>query len=304
MNDEMNEPANEPRDDQFLNDPEALPPLTPESLGEAPEEAEAPQETAEASPEDTEPLWEAEGDLPGALEALFTAAGEVLDIPKLRALTGFGEGALRQGIEALQARLAPPRGLRLVEVGGGWRMATSPTYAALIAKLVTTVRSGRLTPAQLESLAIVAYRQPVTITEINAIRGVTSSANQIKSLMERDLIVPAGRKAVVGRPMMYATTQAFLLHFGLKSLFDLPRLADFGEGHLEAQALASLEPELEDGLFAHPHPDEAAEYDELLDAPESQEEAAPEEASDEEAPEEDTPEEDASQPEPPAPMAD
>ncbi|HET8715854.1 MAG TPA: SMC-Scp complex subunit ScpB [Holophagaceae bacterium] len=293
MNDAMNEPENE----QFLNEPEGLPPLSPESLGEpsdAPEPEAVPQ-----SPEDTEPLWEAEGDLPGALEALFTAAGEVLDIPKLRALTGFGEGALRQGIEALQARLAPPRGLRLVEVGGGWRMATSPVYAALIAKLVTTVRSGRLTPAQLETLAIVGYRQPVTITEINAIRGVTSSANQIKSLMERDLIVPAGRKAVVGRPMMYATTQAFLLHFGLKSLFDLPRLADFGEGHLEAQALASLEPELEDGLFAHPHPDEAAENDELPEP-----EAGPEADLGEDAPEEEAPEEDASEPEPPAPLAD
>ena len=226
------------------------------------EDPEAQPEAAAPEPEN-EPLWEAEGDLPGALEALFTAAGEVLDIAKLRELTGFGEGALRQGIEALQERLQAPRGLRLVEVGGGWRMATAPAYEALISKLVTTVRSGRLTPAQLEALAIVAYRQPVTITEINAIRGVTSSANQIKSLMERELIATAGRKAVVGRPMMYSTTQAFLLHFGLKSMFDLPRLADFGEGHLEAHALASLEPELEEGLFAHPHPEEAAEYDEL-----------------------------------------
>ena len=93
-------------------------------------------------------------------------------------------------------------------------------------------------------------RQPVTITELNAIRGVTSSANQIKSLLERELIVPAGRKPVVGRPMTYATTQAFLLHFGLKSLHDLPHLADFGEGRLEAEALAALEPALpEDGLF-------------------------------------------------------
>lgn len=231
------------------------------------EPEDAPMDaTAEPVPEaEHEPLWEADGDLPGALEAVFTAAGEVLDIAKLRELTGFGEGALRQGIEALQERLQPPRGLRLVEVGGGWRMATAPAYEALISKLVTTVRSGRLTPAQLEALAIVAYRQPVTITEINAIRGVTSSANQIKSLMERELIAPAGRKAVVGRPMMYATTQAFLLHFGLKSMFDLPRLADFGDGHLEARALASLEPELEEGLFAHPSEEEASEYDELLD---------------------------------------
>ncbi len=197
-----------------------------------------------------DPLWEEGGDLPGALEALFTAAGEVLDLGRLRELTGLGDGALQQGIEKLQERLQGPCGLRLLEVGGGWRMATSPIYKEMVAKLVTVTRSGKLTPAQIETLAIIAYRQPVTITELNAIRGVTSSANQVKSLMERQLITPAGRKPVVGRPMMYATTQAFLLHFGLKSLHDLPQLGDFGEGRLETEALAALEPPLpEDGLF-------------------------------------------------------
>ncbi len=197
-----------------------------------------------------DPLWEEGGDLPGALEALFTAAGEVLDLARLRELTGLGDGALLQGIEKLQERLQGACGLRLLEVGGGWRMATSPVYKEMVAKLVTVTRSGKLTPAQIETLAIIAYRQPVTITELNAIRGVTSSANQVKSLMERQLITSAGRKPVVGRPMMYATTQAFLLHFGLKSLHDLPQLGDFGEGRLEVEALAALEPPLpEDGLF-------------------------------------------------------
>jgi len=197
-----------------------------------------------------EPLWEEGGDLPGALEALFVASGEVLELPRLQELTGLHEGPLRQAIEKLQERLVPPAGLRLLEVGGGWRMAAAPEYAALVAKLVTTLRSGRLTPAQIETLAIVAYRQPITVPEINELRGVTSSANQVKSLLERELILPVGRKPVVGRPMMYATTQKFLLHFGLKSLQDLPRLADFGEGNLEARALAQLEPPLpEGGLF-------------------------------------------------------
>ncbi len=219
-----------------------------------------------------DPLWDEGGDLAGALEALFTAAGEVLDLARLRELTGLGDGALQLGIEKLQERLTGPCGLRLLEVAGGWRMATSPVYREMVARLVTTTRSGKLTPAQIEALAIVAYRQPVTITELNAIRGITSSANQVKSLMERQLITPAGRKPVVGRPMTYATTQAFLLHFGLKSLQDLPHLADFGEGRLEAEALAALEPPLpEDGLFGvgalltesepsePPEPDDAAE---------------------------------------------
>ncbi len=196
------------------------------------------------------PLWDEGGSLAGALEALFTAAGEVLDLARLRELTGLGNGALLQGIEKLQEQLQGPRGLRLLEVGGGWRMATSPVYRDMVSKLVTTTRSGKLTPAQVETLAIIAYRQPVTIPEINELRGVTSCANQVKSLLERELVVPAGRKSVVGRPMMYATTQKFLVHFGLKSLQDLPRLADFGEGNLEAQALAQLEEPLpEGGLF-------------------------------------------------------
>jgi len=213
-----------------------------------------------------DPLWEEGGDLPGALEALFTAAGEVLDLARLRELTGLGDGILQQGVEKLQERLQGASGLRLLEVGGGWRMATSPVYKEMVSRLVTTTRSGKLSPAQIEALAIIAYRQPVTITELNAIRGVTSSANQVKSLLERQLVTPAGRKSVVGRPMTYATTQAFLLHFGLRSLQDLPRLEDFGEGRLEAEALAGLEPPLpEDGLFgigaliSEPEPPAAAE---------------------------------------------
>jgi segregation and condensation protein B len=204
-----------------------------------------------------EPLWEEGGDLPGALEALFAATGEVLDMVRLQELTGIHEGPLRQAIEKLQERLHPPRGLRLLEVAGGWRMATAPHYASLVAKLVTRIRSGRLTPAQIETLSIIAYRQPVTVPEINELRGITSSANQVKSLLERELIVPAGRKPVVGRPMTYVTTQKFLLHFGLNSLNDLPRLSDFGEGNLEAQALAQLEPPLpQDGLFAGLDPED------------------------------------------------
>lgn len=197
-----------------------------------------------------EPLWEAGGDLAGALEALLVSSGEVLDLARLRELTGLGEGSLRQGLDKLQDRLQAPRGLRLLEVGGGWRMAAAPEYQVLVAKLVTTIRTGRLTPAQIETLAIIAYRQPVTMPEINELRGITSCATQVKSLLERELVVPVGRKHVVGRPMMYATTLKFLLHFGLKSLEDLPRLGDFGEGNLEALALASLEPPMpEGGLF-------------------------------------------------------
>ena len=199
---------------------------------------------------DAEPLWEAGGDLAGALEAVLAASGEVLDMARLREITGLGEGTIRLGLEKLEERLCAPRGVRLLEVGGGWRLAAAPEYQAMVSRLVTITRSGRLTPAQIETLAIIAYRQPVTMPEINELRGVSSCANQVRSLLERELIVPAGRKPVVGRPMMYATTLKFLVHFGLKSLNDLPRLGDFGEANLEALALAQLEPPLpEGGLF-------------------------------------------------------
>ena len=191
------------------------------------------------------PLWENGGDLVGALQAIFTVAGEVLTMKRLTELTGFSEGILEQGIADLQKRLVPPSGVQLVQVGGGWRMTTAPIYRDLMAKLATIIRSGRLTPAQIETLAIIAYRQPITITEINLIRGITSSSTQVEKLLEREFIEMKGRKPVVGRPMMYATTQKFLVNFGLNSLVDLPQLSDFGEDNLEATALDQIEPMLE-----------------------------------------------------------
>jgi len=265
MNDDMIPEEVEPPEDPVPQPPEDDAAVAfeeaPEETPEVASDEMLDESTDEAALKEAgiffhEPLWEEGGDLPGALEALFAATGEVLDLARLQELTGIHEGPLRQAIEKLQERLQPPRGLRLVEVAGGWRMATAHHYASIVSKLVTTIRSGRLTPAQIETLSIIAYRQPVTVPEINEIRTVTSSANQVKSLLERELIIPTGRKMVVGRPMMYATTQKFLVHFGLNSLQDLPRLTDFGEGNLEAVALAQLEPPLpEDGLFAGIGPD-------------------------------------------------
>lgn len=172
------------------------------------------------------PLWDEGGDLPGALEALFTAAGEVLDLPRLRELTGLGDGALMLGIEKLQERLQGSSGLRLLEVAGGWRMATSPLYRELIAKLVTVTRSGRLTPAQIETLAIIAYRQPVTRGDIEDIRGVAVSPNILKTLETRGWIDTVGHRDAPGRPALYATTRKFLDDLGLRSLSELPPLTE------------------------------------------------------------------------------
>jgi segregation and condensation protein B len=130
----------------------------------------------------------------------------------------------------------------LREVGGGWRVAVAPEYLGLVARLAAAGRPPRLTQAQVETLAIIAYRQPITMPEICEVRGVTSASNQVKSLLERELIAPVGRRRVVGRPMMYATSEGFLLRFGLKGLQDLPRLSDFGEGDMEAKAELLLGP--------------------------------------------------------------
>lgn len=198
-----------------------------------------------------EPLWGEGGNLVGALEALLLATSEVLTLERLKELTGLGEGALLQGLEALQERCRPPRGIRLLEAGGGWRMAIAAEYTDLAAKLVTTVRSGRLTAAQRDVLSLVAYRQPITVPEINEFRGVASSFSQVRNLLERELIMPVGRKRVVGRPMMYATTTNFLLRFGFRDLQDLPKLADFGESILEARVLEQLDQTIPaGGLFS------------------------------------------------------
>jgi len=197
------------------------------------------------------PLWSEGGNLIGALEALLLATSEVLTLDRLKELTGLGEGALLQGLEALQERCRPPRGIRLLEAGGGWRMAIAAEYTDLAAKLVTTVRSGRLTPAQRDVLSLIAYRQPITVPEINEFRGVASSFSQVKSLLERELIMPVGRRHVVGRPMMYATTTNFLLRFGFRDIQDLPKLADFGEGILEERALSMLGESIPAGGLFH-----------------------------------------------------
>lgn len=115
------------------------------------------------------------------------------------------------------------RALTITKVAGGWQMATRPEYSLWVRKLYNTRLTMRLSNAALEVLGIIAYKQPVTKAEIEAIRGVDSSG-PIDTLLERKLITSIGRKEVVGRPIMYGTTEEFLKHFGLNSIEDLPKL--------------------------------------------------------------------------------
>jgi segregation and condensation protein B len=137
----------------------------------------------------------------------------------------------REVIEATVAELAREfnarsGGLQLREVAGGWQFATRPEYHEHVRAFLKSRPSAKLSIASLETLAVIAYKQPVTVPEILEIRGVQSPSS-IKTLLDKKLIVAKGRKETVGRPMMYGTSKEFLLQFGLKDLSELPSMEDF-----------------------------------------------------------------------------
>jgi segregation and condensation protein B len=117
-------------------------------------------------------------------------------------------------------------GLQLREVAGGWQFATRPEYHEHVRAFLKSRPSAKLSIASLETLAVIAYKQPVTVPEILEIRGVQSPSS-IKTLLDKRLIVAKGRKETVGRPMMYGTSKEFLMQFGLKDLTELPSVEDF-----------------------------------------------------------------------------
>jgi segregation and condensation protein B len=117
-------------------------------------------------------------------------------------------------------------GLQLREIAGGWQVSTRTEYHEEVRKYLKTRPSAKLSLASLETLAVIAYKQPVTVPEILEIRGV-QSASAIKTLLDKRLIVAKGRKETVGRPMQYGTSKDFLIQFGLKDLSELPSIEDF-----------------------------------------------------------------------------
>jgi segregation and condensation protein B len=134
-----------------------------------------------------------------------------------------GEGDVAAAIEALQAHYAG-RGVEIVERGGRWHFQTAPDLAHLLRR--TREEPRRLSRAATETLAIIAYHEPVSRAEIEAIRGVQISKGTLDVLMDAGWVRPAGRREGPGRPLLYATTQEFLTHFGLQSRRDLPGIDD------------------------------------------------------------------------------
>ncbi len=182
-------------------------------------------EKTKPNKDDELPPLQSRAEIKAVIEALLFATTEPLSIQRLtRILAGVDVAEVRQVVFELQQEYeAEPRGLSIVEVAGGFQMATRPHLAPWIYCLKPSRRRQPLSQATLETLAIVAYKQPITRAEIEAIRGVDSSAT-LHTLLELGLIDVGGRREVPGRPQLYVTTQQFLKAFGLKSLGDLPSI--------------------------------------------------------------------------------
>jgi segregation and condensation protein B len=135
------------------------------------------------------------------------------------------EQALKSMVESFNAR---PGGMLIREVAGGYRMTTRPEHHEQIRAYLKTRPNAKLSLAALETLAVIAYKQPVTMAEILAIRGKKSSS-ALHTLLEKKMVAIVGRKQVVGRPILYGTSREFLIHFGLNSLKDLPTLEEFAQ---------------------------------------------------------------------------
>jgi segregation and condensation protein B len=168
-------------------------------------------------------------ELKAILEALIFASPDPLT-PKAiyKLLDAEPKEDVQAALDQLKQDYERPGGLQLVEVAGGFQIVTRPDLHEWVRRLFHERTSQKLSVQALETLAVIAYRQPVTALEITEIRGVNTSG-VINTLLERHLVKIVGRKQVVGRPFMYATTKEFLIRFGLNDLSDLPKVEDMAE---------------------------------------------------------------------------
>ncbi|HEY6909517.1 MAG TPA: SMC-Scp complex subunit ScpB [Myxococcales bacterium] len=174
------------------------------------------------------------------LEALFFAAEKPLDLAALKEATQFSAELLEAGLAELRKQYAPgARGVTLVDLGGRWQLRTHPEVGAYVRRMLQ-VKPLRLTRAALETLAIVAYRQPITRPEMEDLRGVDCGAIT-KALLERKLIRILGKKDEPGRPLLYGTSREFLELFNLRDLTQLPTLREFQELSEESRKIVEEE---------------------------------------------------------------
>lgn len=161
------------------------------------------------------------------IEALIFVSEEPLSLKTIADVLKEDRDLIAKNLQDLQTEFNGRNGgLQLREVAGGWQFATRPEYHEHVRAFLKSRPSAKLSIASLETLAVIAYKQPVTVPEILEIRGVQSPSS-IKTLLDKKLIVAKGRKDTVGRPMMYGTSKEFLMQFGLKDLTELPSVEDF-----------------------------------------------------------------------------
>jgi segregation and condensation protein B len=181
-------------------------------------------------------------ELAGVLEALLFVSPEPIPVSRLATAIGtVSKAEVEQALLRLEEDLAQDgRGIQLVKLAGGYRLVTKAEYAPWLKRLDKAKAAQKLSRSALESLAIIAYKQPLVRAEIEEIRGVETSG-VLRTLLERKLVRIVGRKEVPGRPIMYGTTKFFLEHFGLHDISQLPPLREFKELGEAEQALLPME---------------------------------------------------------------
>ena len=199
-----------------------------EEKGQAGQVEQAGTEVAELETGAELPV-RASAELKAIVEALIFASPDPLT-PKaiFKLLDTEPKEDVMAALEGLKKEYDRPGGLQLVEVAGGYQIVTRPDLHEWVRRLFHERSTQKLTVQALETLAVVAYKQPITALEITEVRGVNTSG-VLNTLLERHLIKIVGRKQVVGRPFMYATTKEFLIRFGLNDLADLPKVEDMAE---------------------------------------------------------------------------
>ena len=211
--------------------------------------SEEPGKTSEtetapaAAPEPPRPRETRWTKIRAGVEALLFSSSRPIPEKEIEEALEATREAVSEALESLrQDSEAADRGIRLELVAGGWRYVTRPEFDSLLRKYHEVAERSRLSLAALETLSIIAYRQPITLPEIQEIRGV-NSASVVNTLFEKKLITTAGRKEVVGSPFLYRTTPEFLVRFGLKELEELPKPEELAED-MAATVATPLAPEL------------------------------------------------------------
>jgi segregation and condensation protein B len=205
---------------------EATPEVASDTGQEMPSEAQGKSESATAASEPSSSM--SSDERKAALEAIIYAADEPATIEQLAKALGEPKAEVQIALDELVASYASDtRGIEIRGVAGGYKMYTKPQHHDLVRRFIKSLRPPlRLTMPALETLAVISYKQPVTAPEIQEIRGVNTSG-VIKTLLDKKLITTAGRKEVIGRPILYRTSKEFLMRFGLSDLGELPSLKEF-----------------------------------------------------------------------------